>query len=257
MNLKIFHRPRIIILLAIVLLIPSLGFAAVSVAQEANPRIYEISGTISSTDVPVVKKVLEDLQKNKISPIFRLNTTGGDIISAIEIGRQLRKYRAIAMTYEQGKCYSACIYILSGAVRRVLTKAVGIHRPYSTDTSNRDFQTIQKESKNIAMISRKYFEEMNISSILFDDMMAISPENIKILTEDDFQKYGLLSIDPVEQEIDDAFQARKYKITKQEFLRRKSRADYACNPLYLYGTNTGDFIYYKECLDEVLSGKKQ
>lgn len=128
-----------------------------------------------------------------------------------------------------GGCYSSCVLILAGAVKRVFSHNIGIHRPYSLSTDARNFQMIQVEQRQIAKLAKDYLEEMNVSPLLYDAMVNIPPENIKLLSTSELQNYGLLEVDPVEQEMSDAFNAKKYGLSKVEYLRRKVKVYDTCN----------------------------
>ena len=229
--------------------------ADISLVQ-VNPEVWELSGKITKDDIKGVSKIVEStLSKNK-TPFIRLNTPGGDMEAAIEIGRLLRKSRAIALTYSQGKCYSACVFVLAGAVRRQLTETVGIHRPYSTDINKKDYHQVQSESRRLAKLAKEFLEEMNVSPTLYDDMVNIPPERLEILSELQLKKYGVLEIDPIEEDLDNSTDSRKYGISKSELLYRKSRIDRICRKEFIYGENSGDFMKYSNCRIEVLTGKK-
>src|SRR3978361_752506 len=61
---------------------------------------------------------------------FGINSRGGSVAAAIAIGRMFR--RENAWIGVNGVCFSACVFMLAGAVDRQTGKLdqVGIHRPY-------------------------------------------------------------------------------------------------------------------------------
>jgi len=82
---------------------------------------------------------------------------------------------------------------------------------------------------------RSYFREMNVSTQLADDMLAIEPENMRILTAAELQKYGLARVDPgeqerraIEKEARDVQEATQLGLDRGEYMRRKLLGDRIC-----------------------------
>ena len=241
MNSKLMGEYLIVIALTITFITCSQAYAIVSFREDLsslNRKIYMISGEITSRDVNQVKNVLQSVGAHATfygeAPIrFRLNSTGGDIYAAIEIGKLIRKARAECEIEIGGKCYSACVLVLSGAVVRwVLGGEVGIHRPYSKYVGNRDYESTQNEYRRTETAVRAYLTEMNLPGQLFEAMLSVPPEKIRILSDEETEAFGLSGTDPVEQETRDAMDADRYGISRTELLRRKTNVDKVCpNPL--------------------------
>jgi len=237
------------------------GFAAAEVIRITDPAIcpvdpgcWEISGVISESDYRAVVRIANNL-KGTIPPgdlFFRLNSRGGNVESAIAIGRQLRLMRATAVTWDTAPCYSSCVFILAGAIRRFLGGNIGIHRPYSLSTEKRDYDNVQREHRRIASLAKAYLEEMNVSPALFDAMMRIPSEQIRILLRSELESYGISELDPVAQELADAAFARHYGLSKAEYLRRKAAAVVMCAGEFRRGTISGDLNDHRHCWDRVL-----
>lgn len=217
---------------------------------------FEISGQITQSDNKELARAVALVKEAKAVPLFRLNSAGGDVEVAIAIGRELRRMRATAITWDDGQCSSSCVFILAGAVRRILSKNIGIHRPYSSRTDNRDYQAIQLDQRQLAKFAKDYLHEVNVSPSLYDAMISIPPEKIKLLSDSELDSYGLLKLDPVEQELDDSADARKYGLTKLEYLRRKAQISITCANEYGFGSSSGDFDSYNKCSANVLSTRK-
>ncbi len=70
---------------------------------------------------------------------------------------------------------------------------------------------------------------MNISASLFDDMVSIPPEGLKILrTQSERDRYGLTTYDPVFEEEMAAIIMKKYGITRIEYNERKATWGLIC-----------------------------
>ena len=187
-----------------------------------------ISGEITSTDVNQVKNIVQSRRAWNIFSID-LDSSGGDIYAAMEIGRLIRKARASCVIPTGAKCYSACVFVLAGAVKRYVTDdQVGIHRPYSEYVGKRDYESTQNEYRRTETAVRAYLREMNLPEQLFEAMVLVPPEKIRILSAKELQAFGLSGTDPVEQETEDATDASDYGISKAECIRRKASLDRVC-----------------------------
>src|ERR1700690_3126536 len=93
-------------------------------------KCFRISGEITRSDVVTVRRILDGLgSQNSQILIFSIDSPGGDVLAAIDIGRLMRKSHATVAINNNDKCYSACVFVLAVAVDRVVGGAVGIHRP--------------------------------------------------------------------------------------------------------------------------------
>ena len=213
---------------------------------------WEISGLISESDHRAVVKIANSLANTMRPPFFRLNSRGGNVESAIAIGRELRRMRAYVLTWDEAPCHSSCVFILAGGVRRMLGGNIGIHRPYSLSTEKRDYDSVQREHRRITTLAKAYLEEVNVSPTLFDAMMRIPPERIRILSQSELEIYGIAETDPIEQELADAAEARKYGLSKTDYLRRRAVADTKCASAFRRGESSGNFDDYVRCREGVL-----
>ena len=199
------------------------------------------TGDITQSDVSTMEEALDRIVKTNPDksglwkrPVFvSINSRGGDWDAAMKIGRLLRKNSAEISVDKNEYCLSACIMVLVGAPIRVLMPGaiVGIHRPYSTRTGNISMDEAQKRYRLLETSTRSYLQEMNMPNGMFDAMINVPSEKIRILSEKELAEYRLDSNDPAAQEVDDASWAAYYKLTKQEYLVRKSLVSKKCDPL--------------------------
>lgn len=189
--------------------------------------IFSITDEITTKDSEQIKNALQSIDTTA-KPLFSLNSPGGDIYAAMEIGRLLRKVRATCIVPVDGQCSSACVLVLVGAVERSIYGKIAIHRPYSTYVGKRDYKNTEKEYRRTEMAVRIYLKDMNFTENLVDAMLQVPPEQARILSRKESVDFGLIGIDPVEQEVRDAALAAIYGISKQEYLYRKIQVDEAC-----------------------------
>jgi hypothetical protein len=231
MDSKLMSKYLIIIAVIITFISSSESNATVSPvlpdSSEKGYRPYRISGEITSMDVDQVKNIVQSKGAWDILT-FYLNSSGGDIYAAMEIGKLIRKARATCVILPGAKCYSACVFVLSGAVKRSVYGEVGIHRPLSTYVGRRDYESTQNEYRRTETAVRAYLREMNLPAQLFEAMVVVPPEKIRILSDKELEAFGLSGTDPVEQETEEATDASDYGISKTECIRRKANLDRVC-----------------------------
>lgn len=191
-----------------------------------------ISGAID--DLDAIKVQMRDsthLGKGRRAGVgVMLDCPGGDIFAAMKIGRHLRAMRAIAWVDSNGRCLSACVLVLAGAVSRQIGDGarVGIHRPYSDSTEPRTFGEQQAKYDEVHRSVRAYLLEMNVPESLFDDMVRVPSSQMQLLSKKALNDYGLSGIDPVEADLRDAAAARDRGLSRVEYLRRKGAAQMEC-----------------------------
>jgi ATP-dependent protease ClpP protease subunit len=194
--------------------------------------LIDIEGEIDSTTVDKVRSLfnIRHAHMGEGDEGFNISSLGGDIVSAMAIGRMFRKERAWISTGPNGVCVSACVLILAGAVERPLLGKIGIHRPYipTTPQSSLTASAIKEAYEHILRDVRAYLREMNVSEQLLDDMLAVEPEKVRYLTKSDLTRYGLTEVDPVEQqtraienEVRNIQEANQLGLDRREYTRRK------------------------------------
>jgi hypothetical protein len=111
-------------------------FSAATPTAQAEVRIdrsadsfveLSIFGAITERDA----KTFEDIYRRELEykiPFIDLNSEGGSVSSAMQIGRQIRKYEGTTTVKENGKCYSSCALIFIAGVERRNFGQLGLHR---------------------------------------------------------------------------------------------------------------------------------
>lgn len=216
--------------------------------KEGSPSEYsmeiEISGEIKKKDVKTLNEALKAFTPDQIFIRVTPNSNGGDLNTAMEIGRILRKYNALSIMMEENQCHSACVFIIAGAPQRlILGGKVGIHRPYLYQDNETTEKGQKKQKSKLDNLAIKYLKEMNVSETLYTDMVRISPQNIKILSKDELLKYGLGSDDPYFEDAENAKLAKNLGIPSAELIKRKSAFKTIC---------IGDVKEIAKCYKEVV-----
>ena len=190
-----------------------------SVTLLSDPRdVVLVNGVIETADVAKIDGILSSL---KGTPALWINSDGGDLEAAIAIGRLLRKTEAVVTV--QGRCASACVFILAGGVTRsAMQGVVVIHRPFLT--KDLPGGTGYDESyKRAAQMIRSYLAEMNIPAELGDRMLTIPPDEGVTLTKEELDRYTLLiAQDPAYEQKLAANEAHRWGISLTEQRRRQA-----------------------------------
>jgi hypothetical protein len=172
----------------------------------------EISGDIRKSAVP--RLVAAVVQAKKSTGMFThsrdpvvqviLNSSGGEIQAAMQMGQILRAEAAQVYVEENAECSSACILVLAGGVRRnALPGAkLGIHRPFFQPEEFAELSHLESQDRYSALSAsvRDYLSSMGIADTLFDAMMNVPSRKMKFLTRDFALATHLLGEDPAYEE---------------------------------------------------------
>jgi ATP-dependent protease ClpP protease subunit len=167
---------------------------------------------------------------NESSRIVELDSEGGSIDVAMRIGNLFREYEFSVLMEDKDKCLSSCVLILASGVYRVVTRGtVGIHRPYFGSLEpHKSLDDIRKiQSKMISSVA-SYLETMDVSKKLVDDMMAVEPSEIKILSLEELNGYRLTGAPSSVDEQENAVSAYEHGLTAAEYRSRSQEAWSLC-----------------------------
>ena len=179
-----------------------------------------LTGTIRQEWVTPIAQVLSGPDNVDIY----LDSEGGDVVAAMEIGRELRQRRSRVYVIRQTICASACVLIMAGAVDRIVEPEghVIIHRPYLNATELIGYQLAQTNFETTRDVVRQYLDSMNVPTDLWDAMTAIPPESGRRLSQGELTHFGLNRRDPAYEEHLNSTLASKYGLSMQEYLQKKA-----------------------------------
>lgn len=172
------------------------------------PRIY-ITGDITPGDNKKFAAVLDEMESVRralpYTPDVWLNSTGGDVVTAIDISRQIRAKMLETIVDDGATCASACVLILAGGVERGwgVTARIGLHRPYYQDYQRAGSQGYDKYKvgyEAVIAAHRKFFDEMGISMRLLEAMLEIPSNEIRWINRDFAKSTNLFGSDPAWKE---------------------------------------------------------
>jgi hypothetical protein len=237
---SIFHVRALMMLAIIVSLgaIPQSSRADVTFEPSILGYKINIFGTITKADAARISARETDFDHGGWPPQVLLNSTGGDLDAAMEIGRIIRRNNARAFVEPGAKCFSSCSLIyIAGVFRGVsLSGVVGLHRPYFA-SSPQSRQTIEREAPLMLQSVQIYVHEMGVQDAFYQVMANTEPSNMKLYG---LKLYGhreieslVPNLDPTYDEIETAYDAREHGISTMEIRQRKIDVESHCTPLAL------------------------
>ena len=217
---------------------------------------FFLEGKIGPDDVAIFKQSLEKAGSNG-SLMLYLNSEGGDLTTALEIGRLVRRWpKSAVLVVQDSNCFSACVFVLAGGLHRVVHGKVGIHRPFSSTTNSNTYESSQKTFRTLEQSAKAFLKDMNVPTSLYDEMMSVPPQKLRLLTEQELARFGIGQSDPAYQDNLDAEAARAYGLDKEAYLYRKERADRICNALLINEQKAGIEATVEESADIHLACKR-
>lgn len=232
------------IIIAIVVLLSSKALAAAEVTLREGSTASAINfyGEIDPTSV---KKLSELLQaalhdaKDDARPVVFLRSDGGSVEAALAGGRAIRQALATVFVefglgpgprVERPGCSSACVFLYAAGVERYTLGRIAVHNPYVVSTSA-TYENIKKTRQRMDLEARNFLTEMNVSPSLFDRMLAVPSNKIRMLSEVELEELGMRMIDPTFEDYQIGKLASKYGIEKTEYMARFNQAQRKCgNP---------------------------
>jgi hypothetical protein len=239
----------------ILLLLPKISFGAVFEVSKLNFAKFtglspvesekcfneiRVIGDIVEGDIQRLKASLNELTKKnnsigcqstkgeKVS--ISLSSKGGSISEALNLGRLIRGNELSSKIYKNEVCASACVLIFAAGVNKISFGLIQIHRPYFSHLdASLNLKQVQDMRYKVIEEMKKYASEMDFSTALIDEMLAISPENMRTLTSEEITKYRLVGNDASSDEKNVAKRAAFYNITSFEFRRKDAEATEKCN----------------------------
>jgi len=226
--------------------------ATIDKVTKAFDKLHKVNAAGGVTNIPA--RPGSSINCISFGAGYEINSPGGDVSAAMAIGRMFRKERAHIQVNRNDICISACVLILAGAVERLVSGAVGIHRPYLATTPQQTMtaEQVKEAYENMLQQIRSYLHEMNVSDRLADDMLATAPERVHIVTASELEKYGLTGVESneqqrraIENETRDIAEANQLGISRREYTRRKALGIESC----IYNSRSGALLSDSEMLE--------
>jgi hypothetical protein len=134
--------------------------------------------------------------------VLDLDSAGGQVEDAMRIGDFIAETRWTVWVREDSICHSACVFLLSaGDVRRIAGK-VGIHRIIRMSSTASTRAELNAELRVVQGRVRDYLERNGTGVAVADLMMAVPNRSLRLLTDEELQRFGLDGVNPAQDDLD-------------------------------------------------------
>jgi hypothetical protein len=153
--------------------------------RDARVGGVEIQGLIdravTSQAIELIRSIRPDVDELTVF----LNSTGGDVLAAIELGEEIRKQWALTVVDDDGQCLGACVLVLAAGVRRTpAPEKVGLQR-----LNCEQRESISRDRANAKI--ETYLARMGMPKRLFQEIRQQSSEKVLLLDARRLKALGL------------------------------------------------------------------
>lgn len=155
------------------------------------PRVILAEGQIeNSTPDEFLNFLRENSNNSDLHVVVLLNSSGGYVVAATELGQIFRRVGAATVVARQ--CLSACVYAFMGGVKRVAPRGtqLGIHRMYAN--ADEPGSKVYDDGSMQRMLIR-YAQSMGVSSDLIRFAEKISSNRLHMVSPGEMAKWRLAS----------------------------------------------------------------
>ncbi len=169
----------------------------------ACPQIISAEGQISDQTPALFRAfVAEHYNSGNLHAVVLLDSYGGKVLAAMELGRLFRQVGA-AVIVEQvgaagGRCFSACVYALMGGKKRVIPpqSQAGVHRMVaygdSYDSRFYDGAPVRRlDNGTVASVLSRYCASMGVNPALIALAEHTSPDGLHVLSRSEIARWNL------------------------------------------------------------------
>jgi hypothetical protein len=183
-------------------LAPLLALALVACAAPARAEVVSTGGVTWLKGEILPRDLQTLIDRRRQGMVVHLDSGGGQLVSAVAIGRLLRQMKGVAMVEAGSTCFSACVYVLAGAPYREVKPGavVGVHKPYDPDDDHLPPEQRESKQARLDAFVRTYLKEVNVPPALYDAMLQ-APQG-RALPPSELSWYGLDANDRKQQKAD-------------------------------------------------------
>jgi hypothetical protein len=150
--------------------------------------------------------------------VLDIDSAGGQVEDAMAVGDFIAESRWTIWVREGSVCHSACVFVLGAGDTRLVTGKVGIHRIIRMSSSATTRAELNTELRAVYDRVRAYLERNGAAVAIADLMMAVPNRNLRLLTSEELQLYGLDGVNPAQDDLD---RLRLMRKCGEDFVRRR------------------------------------
>ncbi|NEJ98643.1 COG3904 family protein [Rhizobium ruizarguesonis] len=184
---------RVLVLAAAVLsLFAGPSDAAITFERMTLPsdmRALVVSGEFEISDDPVAFAG----EVAQFKPAFiTFRSGGGNVVSAMKIGRMIRALRISTLQIRSAECASACALAFVGGVRRSAEAgSIGVHQASFSDDAALDSKTAVTAVQAMTAEIIGYLSEMGVSPQLLQLSLSVESSDMRYLTSSEMANWGV------------------------------------------------------------------
>lgn len=150
-----------------------------------------ISGDFEASDD--VLEMHKAVHESGATVVF-FNSTGGNVVKAMEIGRAIRALKLSTMQIRGADCASACsLAFMGGVTRYAQPGSIGVHKSSFADTTG---MTVEGAVAAVQQLTAKvitYMSEMGVDPSILELALQYDSSDIRFLSGSEMEKYRLAS----------------------------------------------------------------
>jgi hypothetical protein len=158
----------------------------------AGEEAILLEGEIAVGDGARILNQIEQLAEPPLRVL--LNSPGGSVQDALELGRGLRLKGMNTELRAADICYSACPYVLASGVTRTVpdTAFVGVHQHYfGESTILPAFVAVEDIQRGQGLVMR-YLDQMGIDPLVMQHALVTPPNEIYVLLPEELVRYEFI-----------------------------------------------------------------
>ncbi|WP_226779033.1 hypothetical protein [Oceaniglobus trochenteri] len=155
--------------------------------------VLRLTGAIAEGDGARFARWLAETEAPPMT--VSLNSPGGSVADALEIGRALREGGFDTELTAGDICLSACPYILVGGVARVVDNAayVGVHQHYfGENTVQPAFMAVEDIQRGQGRVM-DYLDAMGADPLLMRHALVTPPDEIYVFVREELERYRIVT----------------------------------------------------------------
>jgi hypothetical protein len=189
-----------------------MAFRTVSVGDRNQcggtcPEVIAAEGEITDQTPETFRDfVRSHLDASNLHAIVLMNSYGGKVVAAMQLGREFRQLGAAVVIAQPGvehqsggSCFSACVYALMGGKKRIVPPEsnVGVHRMIAIEGGDAlgfgepSSPTIRLDDGTVASALKRYCASMGINPAVITLAEHTSPGRLHVLSRSEIAHWHL------------------------------------------------------------------
>jgi hypothetical protein len=163
--------------------------------RDAHVGSVEIHGPIDRAVTSQAIELIRSIRPDVDELTVLLNSAGGDVLAAMELGEEIKKQWALTAVDDDGQCVGACVLVLAAGVRRTpAPEKVGLQRLNFEQEESISRDRAKQKDAGLAKRVQVYLARMGLPKRLFQEMQ--SSERVLLLDARRLKTLGLDGTDP-------------------------------------------------------------